>query len=161
MGMRCSSSVSLLSLLGSERCLGLVFTLSLYWYSYGTQLFRGHDTSTAPIINTNRDASNQKIAFVQLSAALFYLSTQMCSFSPQESVVFLFECNHPKERGVTAPSLCLLPPAPNEPDIILTSCEGVLLSMRLPALMRAGCFWAEHACHPRSLACKRSVGLFR
>lgn len=105
MGMRCSCSVSLLSLSCSGRCLGLVFMLSLYWYSYGTWLFRDRDTSTAPIINANRDASNQKIAFVQLSAAL---SIQICSFSPQETVIFLFECNHPKTRGVTAPSLCLL-----------------------------------------------------
>lgn len=106
MGMRCSCSVSLLSLSCSGRCLGLVFMLSLYWYSYGTWLFRDRDTSTAPIINANRDASNQKIAFVQLSAAL---SIQICSFSPQETVIFLFECNHPKTHGVTAPSLCLLP----------------------------------------------------
>lgn len=136
MGMTCFSSVSLLSLLGSERYLGLVFTLSLYWYSYGIQLFRDSDTSTAQIVNTNRDTSNRKSAFVQFSAVLSYLSMQICSFSSQESVVVLFECNHPKDHGVTAPSLCLLPAAPNEPAIISIWCEGVVLSMRLPAVSK-------------------------
>lgn len=126
--MRCSPSVNMLSLLGSERCLGLARTSSLDWESCVIQLFRDSDTWAACIT---------QIEMSQIGK--WYLC---CSFPPLRTSL---QPSSSGERGVTAPSVCLLASpssrwARHNPDLTGRCCV-----FYEAAHIDAGrVFWAEH-----------------